>query len=70
MISIYKQLHPKQFEAIKIKAKQNEMAKACGNNAFTDTDIESAVLDLIIKERLPLVKVESIHLKKLIQSEY
>lgn len=62
-------MHPKQYATICTKANQNELQKLCGKNVFTDTDIESAVLNLVIKERLPLVKVESIHLKKLIQGE-
>lgn len=60
-------MHPKQYENIRIEAKKNELQNVCANNEFTDTDIEAAVLNLIIKERLPLVKVESTHLKKLIQ---
>lgn len=63
-------MHPKQYATICTQAIQNDMEKVCANNVFTDTDIESAVMNLIIKERLPLVKVESIHLKKLIQGEY
>lgn len=55
---------------IRTEAVQRELQKECANNEFTDTDIESAVLNFIIKERLPLVKVESIHLKKLIQGAY
>lgn len=63
-------MHPKQYETIQIEAKKTEMQKQCLNNEFTDTDIEAAVLNFFIKERIPLMKLESAYLRKLIQGDH
>lgn len=66
-------MHPQHYDRLFAEAKDKEIEKNMTNTngvGKDDKDIDAAVLNFIIKERLPLSKLESIHLKRLIQGEF
>lgn len=69
-------MHPKIYERIHSDAKEEEIEKELEKqrnglgNDFKDDSVERALLNFIIKERLPLSKLESIHLNHLIQGDF
>lgn len=62
-------MHPKDYKRIFDEAKEKELEKQNDpiGSGHVDADIENALLNFIIKERLPLSKLESKHLNQLIQ---
>lgn len=63
-------MHTRVYDRIVAEAQKNEMERLCAEKETTGTDIEAAMLKFIIKERLPLSKLNSVYLKKLIQGEF
>lgn len=62
-------MHSVEYDRILVASKLKENEKLCLQSELTDTNIEAALLNFMIKERLPLSKVDSIHMKKVIQGE-
>ena len=60
-------MHKKIYDHIVAESDAKEIGKYQSRIDVTDTDMEGALLNLIIKERLPISIVDSKHLRKLIQ---
>lgn len=60
-------MHSSIYDEIKSTVAQNESEKL---GADIDSDIDSAILNLIIMERLPLLLVDSKHLKRLVHGSF
>lgn len=60
-------MHGKIYAQIEREAEAKELEKLGGKSEFNDKDIESALLMFIIKERLPLSKLNSKYLKALMK---
>lgn len=52
------------------KNARNESELSCEKKLTDKLSIESALLNFIIKERLPLSKLESVHLKQLVHGNF
>lgn len=64
-------MHSKVYEDICVDAKNSESKKKTPIAIdTTKIDIESAIIKFIVKERLPISKVDSTHLNELIQGTW
>lgn len=66
-------MHPKDYDSAYNKAKNMELEKINTQKRqmmFDKIDIGSALVKFIVKERLPISKVNSVHLNELIQGTY
>lgn len=65
------QMHPDIYKRLVIESQEKEEAKhaMAQDPEFRDT-IENALLQFIIKERLPLSKLDSVYLHKLVDGNY
>lgn len=63
-------MHPIVYDRICAESDVKRNEKVCTRDKLSDTNIDDALLNLIIKERLPLSKLNSIHLQKLIQGTH
>lgn len=60
-------MHPDIYKRIVIESQEKEEAKQAVLHGPSNHDaVENALLQFIIKERLPLSKLDSVHLRKLV----
>lgn len=67
------QNHSKEYERILVESNETEKKKeeeACPMNKDKMVNIKKAMIKFIVKERLPISKLESLHFNNLINGTY